>query len=448
MIAPGHLGSLLAVAILAIAPPTAVAIEDRPAPKPLFRDFIGLNVHTVQFRPDLYRPVTRLVRDYHGFSWDVGADSDYIPRFPFARNGVDWKQLYGGWKEAGYTVDVCLMFDDTLPAAWRDLPRDAGAYGERLARYFGPSGEHKLVESVEIGNEPGKYDDASYRTLFEAAARGMRRGDPKLLIATCATFARPSGDYHKGLDAVKGLEALYDVINVHSYAELELYPTWRRSFPEDPRLEFLTKIREVIAWRDAHAPGKAIWLTEFGWDATTQPQATEGDFKQWVGVTDAQQAQYLVRGFLALAQLDLDRAYVFWFNDDDKASVHASSGLTRHYQPKPSFHAVAHLHATLGDYRYDRLVADRPGELVVAEFRHATDPARLVWAAWSPTGEGRSARVRLPAPPGTVVRAERMPLAAGPAEAVAWSAEQGGAIELEIGESPVYLAIEGRRPAP
>jgi len=168
------------------------------------------------------------------------------------------------------------MFDDTLPPRWADLGRDAWAYGFQFARFFGPSGGQKLAEAVEIGNEPGKYDDASYRKLFENAAGGMRRGDPKLLIAMCAMYARPSGEYHKDLATVKGLEALYDVISVHSYPELEPYPTWRRSFPEDPRLDFLPNIREVIAWRDAQATGKQIWLTEFGWDATTRPRAKEG----------------------------------------------------------------------------------------------------------------------------------------------------------------------------
>jgi hypothetical protein len=34
-------------------------------PKPLVRDFLGVNGHTIQFRPKLYRPVCRLARDYH-----------------------------------------------------------------------------------------------------------------------------------------------------------------------------------------------------------------------------------------------------------------------------------------------------------------------------------------------------------------------------------------------
>ncbi|HVX14316.1 MAG TPA: hypothetical protein VHC22_24230 [Pirellulales bacterium] len=433
--------SLLAL----LAQASAGAVERDAKARPLFRDFMGLNVHTVQFKVDLYRPITRLLRDYHPFDWDVGNETDYAPRFPMARNGVDWQALYGSWKDAGYSIDVCWMFDGVKPDAWKDMARDAEAYGEAVGRFFGPSGKHPFIEAVEIGNEPGKYDDAAYRTLFESAARGMRRGDPKLLISTCAVFAMPSGAYHKDIATVRGLESLYDVINVHSYPELEGYPTWRRSFPEDSRLEFLKRIRDVIDWRDAHAPDKQVWLTEFGWDATTKPQATEGDFKQWVGVTDVQQAQYLVRAFLTLTELDLDRAYIFFFNDDDQAQVHASSGLTRHFRPKPAFYAVAHLFSVLGDYRFERVVSKKEGELVVDEFRHGNDESRLIWVAWSPTGDGKQAVVRLPLPRGKIERAERMPFKEGASEAVSWKVldndDGKDEVEMEIGESPVYLHI-------
>ena len=43
-----------------------------------------------------------------------------------------------------------------------------------------------LVAAVEIGNEPGHYDDESYRSLFENMASGLREGDPNLKVGTCA----------------------------------------------------------------------------------------------------------------------------------------------------------------------------------------------------------------------------------------------------------------------
>ena len=440
-----RIASALAAAILTALPATPSAAQDAPAAKPLFRDFIGINGHTVQFKPDLYRPVATHVRDYHPFNWDVGDETDFATAFPFARNRVDWGAVYGGWKAAGFTTHASLMFDDTPPAKWKDLPRDAYAYGKAFAAAFGPSGPRKTVASVEVGNEPGKYDDATYRVLLENVSKGLRAGDPAIKVVPCNTVDAPSGDYHKSLDVLKGLEPHYDALSLHSYPFVELYPTWRRSFPEDPGIVFLKDVQKVITWRDAHAPGKPVWLTEFGYDASTKPPAKEGTFKDWVGVTDERQAQYLVRAFLTLSELDLGRAYVYFFDDKDEPSLHASSGVTRNFRPKPSYHALAHLGATLGDYRFSKAVTKAPGELYVYEYVRGDDgpgdrPGDRVWAVWSPTGSGRTAEVTLSVP-GKIGRADRMPLAAGPAETVTPEPVGPGRVRLEVGESPVYLRL-------
>ncbi|OGV39769.1 MAG: hypothetical protein A2X48_24010 [Lentisphaerae bacterium GWF2_49_21] len=60
---------------------SAMAQGKAKAQKPLMRDFIGLNVHTVQVDPKLYTPVVRLLRDYHPYMWDVD-DKPGTPR-PF-----------------------------------------------------------------------------------------------------------------------------------------------------------------------------------------------------------------------------------------------------------------------------------------------------------------------------------------------------------------------------
>lgn len=413
----------------------------KAAPRPLMRDFIGLNVHTVLFKPDLYKPVCRLVRDYHGFDWDVGDETDYAPKFPMSRNKVDWEALYGGWRKTGYTIDVSLMFTRTPPDKWKDMPVDAFHYGEAFARFFGPSGAHRLVESMEIGNEPGHYPDAEYRTLFENMARGLRRGDPKLKVATCATVTGPSEKYAKSLACVKGLEPLYDVINLHTYAFAEQYPTWRRSFPEDPKIKYLTPITDTIAWRNANAPGKQIWVTEFGWDASTKPPPKTGDFSKWMSSTDTQQAQYLVRSFLVFSALDIDRAYIYFFNDSDEPQLHGSSGITRNFVPKPAFHAVAHLTQSLGDYRFSRAVVKEDGRLYVYEYQRPSSPKDRIWVAWSPTGANTQGVVALPSLGGVIMRAERMPLKPGPADPVQFETGQDKTVRLPVSESPVYLWI-------
>jgi hypothetical protein len=412
------------------------------SPRPMMRDFLGVNGHTIQFQPTLYAQVCRKVRDYHSFEWDMGRDTDFIPRFPEARNRVNWDTVYGSWDKAGFETDVCVMFNDTPPDLWKDLAKDARAYGLAFARSFGPSSEKKLVSAVEIGNEPGNYSDEKYRELFQSMARGLREGDPKIKVLTCNMTAGKSGKYEKSVACVAGLESLYDVLTIHTYAMADGWPTWRRSYPEDPKIDFLKSVEALIVWRNANARGKPVWITEFGWDASTKPPLKTGDFAKWEGnVSDERQAQYLARAFLVFAAMDVERAYLYFFNDSDEPSFHAASGITRNFQPKPAFHALAHLYRSLGDYRFSRELLKKEGEVFAFEFVHANESKKKIVAAWSPTGSGRSAEVDLNLGGARVVRAEKIPLAAGDAPQVRFSM-QAGAVHFTIDESPVYLWLE------
>ena len=77
----------------------AAKAEGRPAQpnKPLMRDFIGLNVHTVQFDPKLYAPVTHLVRDYHPYAWDVNDKPGAQTHFPTAMH-INWEDKSGKFR--------------------------------------------------------------------------------------------------------------------------------------------------------------------------------------------------------------------------------------------------------------------------------------------------------------------------------------------------------------
>jgi len=415
------------------------AIEPIAPQKPLFRDFMGLNGHTVQFRPQLYQPVASLVRDYHPMEWDVGKDSDFVPKFPFARNGVDWSRVYGSWRNEGWQTDVSLMFETVPRERWKDLAADSRAYAERFAHAFGPSGTNALVSSVEIGNEPGKFSDADYRAVFENMARGFKAGDNRLRVVTCALAVGKSHDYAKSVECIAGLEALYDVLNVHSYAQLEGWPGWKRSHPEDSRLkDYLPDIRHLCDWRDQHAPEKEVWITEFGYDAASHPPTPGTEWSKWVGVTDEQQAQWVVRSWLLFAKLPVQRGYLYFFNDDDTPQLHGASGLTRHFQPKPAFYAAAHLRSALGDYRFARALIERPGDAFLYEFSHGSDSRRRVWTAWSPTGSGRKGALDLPSLNATIERAERMPLRKDEPVAVPLP---GDARQIPLSEDPIYLFL-------
>lgn len=417
-----------------------LSFSGEPAPKPLFRDFMGVNGHTVQFKPELYKPCCRLVRDYHPIDWDFGEDTSYATTFPMARNRVDWKLIYGGWKKAGFITDVCGMFDNIKIEKWKDMQKDAHAYGLAFAKYFGPSGQN-IVTSFEVGNEPGKYKDDAYRKLFEAMAKGVREGDPKMTILTSNVVAGKSHDYAKSLACFEGLNELFDVINIHTYAQAEPWPTFKRSYPEDPKIPYLKEVRDVVAWRDSKAPGKGIWITEFGWDASTQPAPKTGAFSKWIGNTEEQQAQWLCRSFMLFANMPVDRAYIYFFNDSDEPQMHGSSGLTRNWKPKPCYHAVAHQFKTLGDYRFSKVLLEKAGEVYAYEFTHETDAAKKIWAVWSPTGSKREGEVTLPLGGLRAVKAEQMPLAAGDAPVVEIK-KQDDNIVVPAREVPIYIWIE------
>jgi hypothetical protein len=271
-------------------------------------------------------------------------------------------------------------------------------------------------------------------------ARGLRAGDPKLKIVTAAVAAQTPDEYSKPIESLRGLESLYDVLNVHTYSMIEGWPTWRRVHPEHSGLSYLPVITELAAWRDAHAPDKDIWVTEFGYDASTKPAPASGDFSKWISSTETEQAQWLVRSFLLFAALPVERAYVYYYNDSDEAMLHASSGITRNFAPKPAYWALAHLRHTLGDYRFTRIVTARADDLYVYEFGHADDATRRLWAVWSPTGSQRTAPQTLKLP-GRPVRAEVMSLADGPAQTVELRTKDQ-TVTLDVGESPVFIEIQ------
>jgi hypothetical protein len=426
-----------------IAPAMLSVATGADSERPRMRDFLGINGHTVQFRPRLYAPVCSLVRDYHPVSWDLAESTGELPEFPFSKNRVNWESVYGSWSREGFRTDVSLMFDSIAPARWHDLKHDSAAYASAFAARFGPSGKTPLIEAAEIGNEPGNYSDDQYVTLLGAVGPALRHADPRLLVATCNLTTGPSTRYAKSVTTLLADLAVLpslDVLNIHTYAQAEPYPTWRRSYPEDGKLTYLSDVMSLAHWRDQHAPGRRIWITEFGYDATTRKPDPKTEFARWEGVSDLQQAQYLVRSALLFAALPVDRAYIYFFDDKDEAKVHASSGITRNFQPKPSYYALAHLQATLGSFRFSRVLREKAGDVFAYEFTSPESTAERIVVAWSPTGSGRTTTADLALTAGSrITRAQQMPVSEGAPVDV--PIPLPGAVP--VSESPIYLFVTG-----
>lgn len=438
--------------------PAKSRMKEVAAEKPLMNELIGINGH-FGFKPELYKQVCRVVRNYHNLEWDVKQPGDK-PTFPVCVNRVDWKaNVYGKWAKEGFETDICAQFGSFGPQnrqyrdLWKGKEQWAYTYGFEMAKYFGPSGKEKLCTSIEIGNEPGNgFDDALYKTIFTNMARGIRAADPKVKIVTCNAQSGSADKYTKSLQetfSTPEIKKLFDAINVHAYAfkprGTGRHP-WDRSYPEDPRVEYLKVVDAVIAWRDKEAAGKEIWITEFGWDACTdeamKQRKGEALSLNWSGVTDLQQAQYLVRSLFCFSERDVRRAYIYNFDDNDVAGVHSVSGLTRKFQPKQSFWAVKHLYETLGEYRFSRVVKKTTDDVYIYEFIHGSNPKLLAWAVWSPTGNGREQQMTIGGLPSKPSKVERMAVQQAPGKEVEWKSSGAKGITLKVGESPVYVMMK------
>jgi serine/threonine-protein kinase ATR len=418
-------------------------------------DFVGINIHSGAIFQNnmppnavqLYLPATGLVRDYHNLGWDLTRTDDDT-KFPRDKwNWCNWNTLYGQWVDVGVQVNACIQFGSNYDSIgeWINPAADARKYGEAFATAFGPTVGSGVVTSVQIGNEPGGMTDSLYRTIFQNMAEGIRAVDPAIIIVTCNTEDSPSGDYHKSMSVFVGLEHLVDAYATHSYPMLKGWPSYERSYPEDTRMSYLTKVQGVINRRDAYDPTAEVWITEFGYDSTSKPTPTSSG---WMDVTDTQHAQWLIRSYLIFSEMDMDRAYMYFYNDSDGASVHASSGLTRNGNPKQVYWAQCHLLDSLADYRFSQVIQKVAGNLYIYAYQHKSDPTDVIWVLWSPTGSGRTTMVTLTGLPGMPLLAERMPLTSGTPLLVDIETLGPDAIRLEVAESPTYLHFWVDNPDP
>jgi hypothetical protein len=137
--------------------------------------------------------------------------------------------------------------------------------------------------------------------------------------------------------------------------------------------------------------------------------------------------------------MPVDRAYIYFFNDNDKPSFHASSGITRNFQPKPSFHALAQMQRLLGDYHFERVITNEPGRLRIQQYQHGTDAGKSIWVVWSQSGTGQHFDQTLAGFSAKLVRAEGM---ATSSKTEPLTVPANDSFRARVTESPLYLLFE------
>ena len=96
-----------------------------------------------------------------------------------------------------------------------------------------------------------------------------------------------------------------------------------------------------------------------------------------------------MRAYLLFARMGIDRAYMFWYQDDGpEKGMHNADGLLSKGEKQPAWYAMASLKALLGDYRFERVLAEDL-DAAYAYLMTAGEGQACV-AVWSPTFDGEA----------------------------------------------------------
>lgn len=291
-----------------------------------------------------------------------------------------------------------------------------------------------------------------YGQLLVAAYQAIKAADPtaRVLIGgvyiydgSCAggicdgfNFLNAEGGVFRQVPAAR---QAFDIFAIHPYI-----PTDRPDAPGIPRIITVEgRVRNTRSWLNDPAIGRPdapIWVTELGWCSTG------GTCPGGVAVSEAQQANYLVRAMLIAQQSGAQHVSWFQFEDafNDPGRVWANAAIVRQlsggtYPVKPAYTAYATLAAQLTTatpagtgpahtHSYDP-ANPSVGAGGVYNYRYSRG-ADTVDVLWVPEG---SARVSLPVAAGATVSRVEINGASTPLTPA------GGAVTLDLSEQPIIV---------
>lgn len=317
-----------------------------------------------------FAPFVSHVRNYHDMTWDL-KDPDAGIDFKAmsagsgtpAKEWVNWDLEYKNWVRHVPHIQASLQFFRFNPEQWDKPEQSAFNYAYNYTRHFGPTYGNGTITTVEAGNEPWKYDAATYQKILRGMARGAKEGDPAVEFFPCALQAADSAmektEVFKNYIDARIPEDVFpylDGINVHHYSFTSHNVYKQRPLPPEAPASVFWEVNDALKWRDKHLPGKKIYLSEWGWDS---PGGGE-DCTHIQCVSEEQAANYLIRGALIAHRLGLDRAtWFFYGNEPGPSGLYTRSGLLSSakagFQRKKTYYAFKHLTEVLGDKYFLRV---------------------------------------------------------------------------------------------
>jgi hypothetical protein len=213
------------------------------------------------------------------------------------------------------------------------------------------------VAAYEIWNEPNLYyewgnldpDPAAYTEMLKTAYTAIKAVDPEALVISggLATTGDGSQTAVGDLDFLQqmynaGVKGYFDAFGSHPYA-YGLAPD--QSHPDGLSFDRVADQYEVmVANGDADTP---IWITEVGWVLQTHWDLGE---HASIGVTQAQQAQYMTQAYTmvqtewpfvqALFLFNLDFSTVPWYPATEPMRWYAILNPDR--TPRPAYTSLRH----------------------------------------------------------------------------------------------------------
>ncbi|MBI2911275.1 MAG: hypothetical protein HYY05_03975 [Chloroflexi bacterium] len=190
--------------------------------------------------------------------------------------------------------------NNTYPTAPPDNLRDYGDFVYAVvSRYKGK------VQHYQIWNEPNIFpewgdrpvDPAGYTAMLRIAHQRAKEADPDAIVLS-APLAQTLETGSRNLNEIDYLEGIYraggreyfDLLLANAYG-FERPP----SDPPDPQVLNFARVRLLREVMERHGDGgKAIWINEYGWNAS--PPDFPKEKLHWQRVTEEEQARYTVEG--------------------------------------------------------------------------------------------------------------------------------------------------------
>ncbi len=284
-----------------------------------------------------------------------------------------------------------------------DDPADYAAYAVATAQHYG-----ERIRRYEIWNEPNagirfwkpEEDPAAYADLLATAAQALHAEDPDLEVGMGGIFLpdllvnTPGLEFvQAALEARPDLLGLVDAVAIHPYR----YPFTAPEVRDDWQGSWLDDLCASLDLLEAHGGGDLpLWITEIGWH--TAPDAL------YEGVSDDEQAAYLVRSFVSglTHQQEMYLWYTFDDGGDNEADQEDMFGLWSHdgdplndptAEPKRGVDAWIRLVDVLGDH--DTIV-DRSAWLDLDQSAWAYELSGGSTPAWVLWSSGDEATIRIP----------------------------------------------------